>query len=50
MKKKTLEQFLRGKNILEIAQNMEMDRLGYISRQKLQLYFDQQGIEAEIPE
>lgn len=36
MKKKTLEEFLVGKNVLEISKAMETDKLGYISRAKLQ--------------
>lgn len=44
MKKKTLEEFLAGKNVLEISKAMETDKLGYISRAKLQEYFDQHDI------
>lgn len=49
MKKKTLEEFLVGKNVLEVSKAMETDKLGYISRAKLQEYFDQHDIEGDIP-
>lgn len=36
IKKTSLEDYLAGKNVLEVLNNIQTDRAGYISRQKLQ--------------
>jgi len=48
MKKKSLEEYLASKNVLEVMNEIQTDRAGYISKQKLQEYLDQNNIEAEI--
>ncbi len=48
IKKTPLEDYLSGKNVLEVTQKIPTDATGYISRDRLQEYLDDNGLEAEI--
>ena len=49
-KKQSLEQFLKGKDIVEISLEIDKSQNGKISKEELQEYFDLNNIEAPINE
>ena len=48
IKKTPLEDYLEGKNLLEVTQQIKTDNEGKITKLKLQEFLDEHGLEAEI--
>lgn len=47
-KRETLQQFLKGKDIVQISLDIDKSQNGKISKEQLQQYFDMHNIEASI--